>query len=709
VKKAALALVLAIALGALATRVARAQAQRSRQLPVFGAEALVVAVPVFVTDKNGRSVPGLAADAFEIEDEGKKVPIVAFEAIDAGAPRELGAGGITRAAAQRQFLFLFDLSFSTPSGIRRARESALEVLDKGLAPGDLAAAATFGAAGVKVLVGFTSDHQQLGAAFEDLGGSQLERRPDPLGLAFDLGIAGAQSSGTGEGERGGGKAQLPEELQSQLIQIDRAEKQVYRNRVTSFLGGLEGLARMLDAVQGRKQVLLLSGGFDPNVLSGVEGAERAETSRAVTEGRLWEVDSSSYFGDTQSNQAMDGVFKALATSDTVIHTVDVAGIAAGGGAEAQGPGGSGGRGRESLAQLAINSGGRFVKDTNDVTGALRDLLDSSRHYYVLAFEPRQGGKKAGELRRLKVRVHGDGLKVSARSAYTLRDPKAPEAAGRNRLEAAEVIAKGISGGAFGVRATAAPYRNPQGRLSLPVVLEIDGAGLLDKTAKKAMSLEVFGYAFDAEGRIVDLVALTPSLDLGQVRGAVEQKGVQILTSFRTAPGPQEVRFLVRDPATGRAGAVRLEVTVPDFASGRLALSPPLLMDDPRTRLVIPAPTRGNPQLEIPFRLEDTPFTLEGAGVLKNGTPREVCVMSWQGANHTTSSKYEVSASLADGDARQPVEAKLARIVPDADGFQRFVIAVTTNGASKGEHALRIVFKDPTSGAETATEAPIRVE
>ncbi|MGE0455992.1 MAG: VWA domain-containing protein [Vicinamibacteria bacterium] len=708
-KKAALALALALAFGALATSVARAQAQRSRQLPVFGAEALVVAVPVFVVDKDGRSVPGLTAEAFEIEDDGKKVPIVAFEAIDAGAPRELGGAGITRAAARRQFLFLFDLSFSTVSGIRRAREAALQVLDGGLAPGDLAAAATFGVAGVKILIGFTSDHQQLRAAFDDLGGAQTERRPDPLGLAFDMGLGSSGSSGTGESERAGGKAQLAEELQAQLIQIDRVEKQVYRNRVTNFLGGLEGLARTLDAVQGRKQVLLLSGGFDPNVLSGVEGIERAEASRAVTEGRIWEVDSSAYFGDTQSSQAMDGVFKALASSDTVIHTVDVAGIAAGGGAETQGPGGGGGRGRESLAQLAINSGGRFVKDTNDVAGAIQGLLDASRYYYVLAFEPRPGGKKPGQLRRLKVRVQGDDIKVSARAGYTLRDPKAPEAAGRNRLEAAEVIAKGISGGAFEVRATATPYRNPQGRLSLPVVLEVDGAGLLAKTTRKGMALEVFGYAFDAEGRIVDVVALTPSLDLGQVRASVEQKGLQILTAFKTAPGPQEIRFLVRDPGTGRAGAVRLEVTVPDFASGRLALSPPLLMDDPRARLVIPAPTRGNPQLEIPFRLGDTPFTLEGAAVLKNGTPREVCVMSWQGANHTTSSKYEVSASLADADARQPVEAKLARIVPDADGFQRFVIAVTAKGAAKGEHALRIVFRDPASGTETATEAPVRVE
>jgi len=708
-KKIALVLAAAVGCGALTAQIAHSQAQRARDLPVFGVETVVVAVPVFVLDKDGRAVPNLTADAFELEDDGKKVPIVAFQAVDAGAPSFApGAPAVTRAAARRQFLFLFDMTFSTPAGVRRAREAALQALDHNLAPGDLAAAATFGTAGVRLLVGFTSDREQLRTAFHDLTGMQRERQPDPLSLAFDMGLKLGESGGLSLEAPAEGptrQSDADEQLRAQLILQDQVERQIYANRVQSFLGGLEGLAQMLDSIQGRKQVLLLSGGFDPSVLGGVEGAQRVESARAVTEGRLWEVDPSAYFGDTRSNQAMDGVFNALAASDVVIHTLDVTGLTAGG--DAQSGGGGGARNSESLAQLAINSGGRFIKSTNDATAALGEILDASRYYYVVAFEPRSGGKKPGQLRKLKIKVSSSGLKVSHRAGYTLPE-KDGQDPGRMRLASADVIAKGLAGGAFDLRAVAVPYRNPRGQITLPVVLEIDGRTLLRKEAKGTLTLELYGYAFNAEGRIADAIAVSPAFDLAQAGPAIQQKGVQLLTSFRAATGVQDLRFLVRERESGRAAAIRVEVSVPSFAASELSLSPPLFMDDPRARVVLPAPSLSNPQLEIPFRLEDLPFVPEAAAVLQNGKPREVCVMSWKGADHATTSPYTVSASLEGGAQPIAVQSRVDRIVADADGFQRFVIPVTAK-APKGEYVLRLAFKDPASGTVTTTEAPVRIE
>jgi hypothetical protein len=104
----------AVAIGLAATLVARPLA--SQEPPVFTTEVNVVAVTVFVTDKSGRAVAGLTAADFELEDQGKKVPLVAFLPVDASGAAPGGeAGPLMQASARRQLLFLFDLTFSTPT------------------------------------------------------------------------------------------------------------------------------------------------------------------------------------------------------------------------------------------------------------------------------------------------------------------------------------------------------------------------------------------------------------------------------------------------------------------------------------------------------------------------------------------------------------------------------------------------------------------
>src|SRR6266496_376602 len=258
--------------------------------PVFPVDVRLVAVPVFVMDKDGRAVPGLTEQDFEVEDGGRSVPIAGFLAVDAGAPSALSAGSVSPrlvAASRRQFLLLFDLAFSSPAGILKARKAALELLEKWPQPGDLVAAARFGGGGVEVLVGFTPDRAQVARAVATLGAAgDSARIRDPLGLAYDLGFTTIDPFGKFGLQILDEKSADPEFYRDMTLLQARTERNAYRQRVVGYVGDLQHLAQLLDSVQGRKQVILLSGGFDQSVLTGAEGTAQAEAARAVAEGRL---------------------------------------------------------------------------------------------------------------------------------------------------------------------------------------------------------------------------------------------------------------------------------------------------------------------------------------------------------------------------------------------------------------------------------------
>jgi VWFA-related protein len=694
-----------------------AQPQKPQDLPVFGTGVHVVAVPVFVTDKSGRAVAGLTAADFEIEDEKHRVPIVAFEAVDATAPvtPAPGASVLMQAASRRQFLILFDLTFSTPAGVMRARDAAIKLVRTALAPGDLAAVATFSQSGIRVLVGFTPDREQVALAIRGLGLREPPERRDPLSLAWDLGLdlgPGTPRSGSDTSGRSG---ELEAFLEDQRKLFLRSQKILYHQRVDAFLDGLSQLGSMLSGLQGRKHVLLLSAGFDQTVLQAERGMDQRESAQAVVEGRIWDVQSERYFGDATARSLLKQVFDALAASDTVIHTVDVTGLSAGGsvGTADDPPRPIDGSreptsGRDTLALLANNTGGRFVHDANDLVAGLREVLDATRYYYVLAFEPADD-RVTGKLRKLTVDVKGKGLSVSHRAGYVLPDPAHARDSASWRVQAAETIAKGLTGGALVLRAVAVPYRNENGDTRLPVVLQIDGRSL-SAAGGRELKLQIYGYALDGAGRIRDVLALSSTFDLAKVGASLRAQGLQVITSFAVREGSADLRFLVRDVVSGRAGSLRSQVLVPSFEGKDLALSPPLFVDDPRTRLVVPAASRANPTFEIPFRLAERAFTPDAWPTLARGRGREVCVLAWSGTRGAERPPYDVRAELVGAEGSRAVDVTgSVRTVADADGFTRFVLSVDPGSAGAGEQVLRVSFSDPATGTVKSTETPVRVE
>ena len=688
-------------------------AQEQQEPLVFGTQVELVAIPVFVKDKKGAPIQGLSAEDFEIRDEGKRMPIVAFQEIeiDAEGPRPRMPSRETAAVAQRQFLLLFDLSFSSPGGIVRSRSAAAEFLAEHLKPDDLAAVATYSAnAGLKMLVGFTTDRQQLSLATESLGVLRREGVPDPLGLAFELGGAEA---GLGRADMGRAlDGDVESQLRSMITLYRNAEEATYSAKIMDYLGSLRQLAEVLEAVQGRKQVILFSSGFQQTSLMGVTGAEAMSNNVAVAEGRIWEVRPDDHFGgQVEVRDAIERMTKAMAASDTIVHTVDVSGLATGGGDASSRVGESRfERGGESLSLISRSSGGMTIKNANNFDAVMGEILDASRHFYVVAFQKGES-KGAGKFHDIKVKVRRKGVRVSHRSGYAEPDPDKPASVTAGRLQAAESIAKGITGGPIAVGAVAVPYRDAEGRVTVPVVLEIDGDSLLDRGAGSTMHFEVYAYALDAQGVIEDVASFSSKLDLDTLRTKLTGKGIQIHTAFELKEGDHDIRLLVRDAELGRTGSARLQVHVPSFAASETVLYPPLFMADPADWVVLPIPSSGVTHPELPFRVGASPFTVRGLPALSNGRTDSVCIMAFTPGEFDPTAQFGLGAKLiaANGGAFRIGRIELAESFAESDGFRRFVLNLTPADVSPGDYTLQVTLKDPRTGAVSQAGQPVRVQ
>ena len=134
------------------------------------ASATVIEIPVNVIRKDGRPVAGLtAADFGHSTKTGKSSRSPGVEAVNLNLPTTASprlAPAQTHAmpapAARRHWLIVFDLSYTSLTGLLRARDGALAFVHRAMKDSDLAAVATLSTdTGWKLLANFSADKKQL--------------------------------------------------------------------------------------------------------------------------------------------------------------------------------------------------------------------------------------------------------------------------------------------------------------------------------------------------------------------------------------------------------------------------------------------------------------------------------------------------------------------------------------------------------------------
>ncbi|MEM9596952.1 MAG: VWA domain-containing protein [Acidobacteriota bacterium] len=546
---------------------------------------LLVEVPVEVT-LDGEPLRGLTAANFELYDAGDRQEIEGLEVVDLETlevrPDNPLAVARLPVVARRHFLLLFDLSFASTASVTKAREAAERLVANDLHEADLVSVATFSLAeGAKLLLGFTSDRDQVQVAIRSLGLPQmLERRSDSLRLYIgelegSLGDGPEANAGGGPSQAGDLAAAHFRDLQSM---IDRTQASQGRREVATMTRSMSQLAQTLRGVGGRKHVVYFSEGFDSQLLLGATDAgRRAEINRAAQDRELWRVDSSEYFGSADTLNVLDAMVQEFRRSDATVHSVDIGGLRAGGEA-ARGGGG----GKDGLFMIADGTGGDFYENFNDLGQAMETMLERTSVTYILTYAP-QGVKPNGKYRKLKVRLR-DGprkAKVVHRPGYFAPDPDAEASGLETQLDIAQRLLDGREGGDIETRLLAAPLRTPDQELGglayVPVLVEVDGPSFLGPESDGGETrAEVFVYAMDAKGNIRDFFSQSVGLTAGMGGGALERRGFKVYAPLVLGSGHYALRVLVRNADTGRSGLRLAALRVPAVDDDGPQLLPPLV-------------------------------------------------------------------------------------------------------------------------------------
>ena len=362
-------------------------------------------------------------------------------------------------------------------------------------------------------------------------------------------------------------------------------------RIQAVMSAVERLSRGLAGSRGRKSILIFSDGFlnDTNQ----RGFDRAIDASQRGNTAIYFIDAKglagqSFYGADQATAPRSGDVGVISMEEAFLETA----------------------GTESLAE---NTGGASIRNTNDLLGGLERVTQESSVYYLLGYQPENSPD--GKWHRLEVKVSRPGVKVRARRGYQATPPSALEALQKTHKPSPTERKKGPSKGPTRPLDPAVMTSGAEDTIALrvaPYVLEADPKGL----ARVLVALEVDTSSVGFEGAgerrraTLDLTILGLSRDQPRLfpideRMKLDLEGkaaggwLTLSREVRLPAGVAQVRVLVRDLATGRAGTVAQRLVVPAF--DRPYLSTPILTDRIETprgrsaRLVPLAHRRFRPQ------------------------------------------------------------------------------------------------------------------
>jgi VWFA-related protein len=647
----------------------------------------VVELPVSVLDGSGNPVRGLTASNFALYDEKKKQAITSFDAIDFAADASASAISPMNPAARRSFVLLFDLGFTAPRSMARAQDAARRFVTESTGPRDLVAVGTVSPdRGYRFITAFTTDRQLVASA---IANPATFRGADPLQLANQTviwsGPQGAESPGSAPViESAGHGADADQHLRDLAASATGQNEAAVRQRIEREIDSLGNLARSLRMVPGRKQVVLLSEGFDARLLQGFDARgskEQTKLNTQIVSGNLEKVDTDKMFGNAAAMSRIQRMADSFRAADVVLHAIDVQGVRVQNNLDE----GSIINSNASLFLVSRPTGGEVFENSNDLHSDFERLLRQQEVVYVLGFHTSDNLPGAFHNVSIKlVNVPPGSRAVYAAGYYERGRVTSVERA----LTNAQIIVNDLPQTDLRVNVLATAFPPSGGKpAQVPVIIDINGADLMRETGTIIGGADVFIYAFDTAGVVRDRLYDRVTLEVAKVGEKVRATGVRYYGTLMLPAGSYAVKALVRtgDPERGasealeKRGYARVNITVP--TEGQIAILPPIPIDEDGKWLIVRS-NRGD-NADYPFEYGGRTFSPTATADMSAG-PRKVALFVF-GARPADLTFETRPRTNVLGVAESNGVTKAILQIDAADGATALDVTVFKKGIAAGQH------------------------
>ncbi|MFN2408067.1 MAG: VWA domain-containing protein [Pyrinomonadaceae bacterium] len=556
--------------------------QQADDVDVVKITTNLVQVDAVVTDRSGKHVTDLRPEEVEMFEDGKPQKISDFSYVKISRPAEAAATGtkpntptpipgpparpLRREQGQRTIALVVDDLRMSFDSVHAMRGAIKKFLDEQMQPGDFVAIIRT-AGGMGSLQQFTSDKEQLYAALAKL--KWVPRLTNSANVFDPIRMEALPVP-----VRNGGEA-------TELDEMRQFQQDLFG---VGTLGSLSYVIRGLRDLPGRKSIILFSDGLQIFNQTEPEGSSRLLNS-------------------------LQSLLDLANRASVVINTMDARGIVTFGLTAMDAPGNMSRAQIESrltqrrenfidsqqgLDYLAEQTGGLAIRNTNDMNGGLKRIMDDQAGYYLIGyrpddatFDPANGRTKFHHL-TLKVKRSGNYTVRMRTGFYGVTDENLKPANDTPQQQLIGAVLSPFGSSDVQVRLTSFFDNDPAQGSVLRSFLHVNANDLTftkEADGSHKAVFDLISVTFGEDGKLVDQSANQHTINLTE---ATFQRVAKYGFTYNAVvpvkkPGAYQFRTALRDVPSTRVGSASQFVQVPDINKERLTTSGLLIKGMPLDR------------------------------------------------------------------------------------------------------------------------------